>query len=228
MSALKEIKGIEKRLVYKQKLLLQAETAKRYDSCEGILKEGQGIKGDKPALENELHALCRNEQKAKWYQKKRATRNKFSQKLIQFLMIQVLQLASQVLNLIGPTPLFVSQAPHFGQVTHPRSVQHPISSVQHPTSRSSTPSRQRSLFSQPRNLSCQSSTASHKSSAGYISSDDSDRPLLSPPSCSSSHVAASWSASVEILSDDVVAFLPQPPSVKIRVILSKDQCKWKA
>lgn len=144
-------------------------------------------------------------------------------------MIQVLQLASQVLNLIGPTPLFVSQAPHFGQVTHPRSVQHPISSVQHPTSRSSTPSRQCSLFSQPRNLSCQSSTASHKSSAGYISSDDSDRPLLSPPSCSSSHLAASRSASVEILSDDdVVAFLPQPPSVKIRVILSKDQCKWKA
>ena len=65
MSALKEIKGIEKRLVYKQKLLLQAETAKRYDSCEGILKEGQDIKGDKPALENELHALRRNEQKAK-------------------------------------------------------------------------------------------------------------------------------------------------------------------
>ena len=110
-----------------------------------------------------------------WVLKKRATRNKFAQKLIQFLMIQVLQLASQVLNLIGPTPLFVSQAPHFGQVTHLRSVQHPISSVQHPissvqhpTSRSSTPSHQCSLFSQPRNLSCQSSTASHKSSAGYI------------------------------------------------------------
>lgn len=53
MSALKEeIEGIEKRLVYKQKLLLQAETAKRYDSCEGILKEVQDIKRDKRALKN--------------------------------------------------------------------------------------------------------------------------------------------------------------------------------
>lgn len=217
MSALKEeIEGIEKRLVYKQKLLLQAETAKRYDSCGGILKEVQDIKRDKRALENELHALRRKEQKAKWYQKKRQASKKQicseADTVSDDSSTPTSQSSAQSHRsntpLCQPSTSFRSSNPSAQSNT-------PSHRSSTPSSRSSTPSRQCSLFSQPRNLSHQSSTASHKSNTGYISSDDSDRPLLSPPSCSSSHLAASRSASVEILSDgDAVSFLPQPPSVE--------------
>ena len=74
-----DIVAINRQISYKQKWLQQAETVKRYDQCEVISREIQGVKEQKRGLQKELSAFHCKEKKALWHQQKKRIHKKESQ-----------------------------------------------------------------------------------------------------------------------------------------------------
>lgn len=123
-------------------------------SCDTSLGSGVQMK---LAVGNELHALRRKGQKAKWYQKKRRASKKQicseADTVSDDLSTPTSQASAQSHRyntpLCQPSTSFRSSNPSAQSST-------PSHRSSTPSSRSSMPSRQCSLFSQPRNLSHQS------------------------------------------------------------------------